>query len=324
MHRDSQSLSWFEILMTSMARMGPVPDHVAIIMDGNRRYARRKGLKVRHGHEAGADNLMNLDRWGKAVGCKELTVYAFSSENFKRSKEEVDHLMDLMGSQCACWLQEIESGDIKDVCIQMMGKWDNFPAELRHRMANVMQKTRHFKPYKFNIAVGYTGREGILRSLDALSMNNDEQGEDLHRLMPSQWNEYLVEQSQHLLDMRPVDLLVRTGGDCRLSDFMMWEASQACIHFTTVTWPEFNFKEFIHAMLVYQVHRRKVSKQSLAIGHLSKIELASVQPVLEKSRNDRWARIERLAKKDTSIEKITKIITPPNKLAQILQNLTKF
>lgn len=150
-----------------------------------------------------------------------------------------------------------------------------------------MVKTRNFKPYQLNVAIVYTGkirmnicmlgtiqiyllchylctsgREGILRSLTSLPVSiKNQENVNLHsHLNPCEWNEYLVEQSQHLSDMRPVDMLIRTGGDCRLSDFMMWETTQAYIHFTPETWPEFTFWRLLHAILMYQVHRRTVPK----------------------------------------------------------------
>ncbi|XP_035714954.1 dehydrodolichyl diphosphate synthase complex subunit DHDDS isoform X1 [Folsomia candida] len=225
-HKNSYELSFLEILTTSVARMGKIPDHIAIIMDGNRRYARRKGLEVSNGHKAGADTLLNLYRWGNALGCKELTVYAFSSENYKRSKQEVDYLMELMEQRCTQLLQAIESHHESDTCIQMIGNLDNLPEKLRHRVAHLMQRTRLNKPYRLNVAVAYTSwsREGILAGLKAL-IDKDQDKND-----PSELNEYIIHQSHSLMDLRPVDMLIRTGGDQRLSDFMLWEASQAYIY----------------------------------------------------------------------------------------------
>ncbi|XP_035712110.1 dehydrodolichyl diphosphate synthase complex subunit DHDDS-like [Folsomia candida] len=198
--------------------------------------------------------------WWRALGCKELTLYVFSSENYKRTTQEVDALMDLMYRKFTTMLQEVEAGSNRDTCIQMIGNWEKFPLKLKHRMASLMARTRHLTPYKLNLAVGYTGREGILRSLSSFHDEDNEASCNSSESFPK-WNEHLIEQSQHLVDLRTIDLLIRTGGDQRLSDFMMWESSHAYIHFTEKTWPEFNFWEFIHCCFLYQVHKNRIIEQ---------------------------------------------------------------
>lgn len=164
-----------------------------------------------------------------------------------------------------------------DTCIQFIGNLHTLPAKVQHRMANIMKKTRYFEPYKLNIAVAYTGdtiiysinsdknltlhtrigigREGILRSMNVIQRNTDN----------NQINTCLVDQSQHLMDVRPVDMLIRTGGDLRLSDFMLWESSHAYIHFTPVTWPELTFWQLLHACFMYQIHRKKVTPKEVRL-----------------------------------------------------------
>ncbi|OXA59239.1 dehydrodolichyl diphosphate synthase complex subunit DHDDS [Folsomia candida] len=326
MAMQSGQMSILEILASSIVKMGPMPEHIAIIMDGNRRYARRNGLKVLFGHLKGAETLADVDRFAKALLCKELTVYAFSSENFRRNKEEVTNLMNVIEHNCTKMLQRVDSGTNIDTCIQFIGDWENCPDSLRYRMANLMVKTRNFKPYQLNVAIVYTGREGILRSLTSLPVSiKNQENVNLHsHLNPCEWNEYLVEQSQHLSDMRPVDMLIRTGGDCRLSDFMMWETTQAYIHFTPETWPEFTFWRLLHAILMYQVHRRTVPKPVSSKENISKIEVDALQGILRNARNERWKRIEQQAMKDTPYEKIEKVIKYENKFLQVVQNLTIF
>ncbi|XP_035703694.1 isoprenyl transferase [Folsomia candida] len=313
-----KELSCLETLGISIAKIGRIPEHIAIIMDGNRRYAKNQGLTVAQGHEAGSYILKNLSIWGKALGCKEFTVYAFSNENFKRTKAEVDDLMDLFMNECANLLHEVDAGINKNTCIQIVGNWENLPAKLRHRMANLMHKTRHLKPFLLKLAIAYTGREGILRSLNALPLNKDP--DEKTHLHSEQCNEYLIHQSQYLVDMRPIDMLIRTGGDCRLSDFMLWESSQSYIHFINETWPEFTLWKLIHAILMYQVHARKFP--NLIPPRLNTEEKPN--NILEKSRNERWNRIKRLAERDTPVGKIQTVIHTPNKFLQAVKNILTF
>ncbi|XP_035712412.1 dehydrodolichyl diphosphate synthase complex subunit DHDDS-like [Folsomia candida] len=250
-------MSYLQLLAASIVRMGPIPQHIAIIMDGNRRYAASRGMKAQYGHEAGAELLNVVRTWGKAIGCKELTLYVFSSENYKRTVQEVEDLMDLIFRKFTTLLEEIESGENTDTCIQMIGNWEKFPLKLKYRMATLMARTKHFTPYKLNFAVGYTGREGILKSLNSFHDKSNETSGNYDESFPA-WNEYSIGQSQHLVDMRPIDVLIRTGGDQRLSDFMMWESTHAYIHFMKGTWPEFSFWKFIHSCFLYQVHKKKI------------------------------------------------------------------
>ncbi|OXA53555.1 Dehydrodolichyl diphosphate syntase complex subunit DHDDS [Folsomia candida] len=226
-------MSVLEILAAPMTQIGKIPDHVALILDGNRRYAKSRGLPALKGHQAG------------------------------------------------------DAGTIMDTSFQVIGNWEGLlPVKLQHRMAHLMIKTRHFKPYRFNMAVAYTGRQGILQSLNAFPDSKDE---IMDNLRPS---EYLIAQAQHLVDMSPVDMLIRTGGNLRLSDFMMWETSQAYIHFVPETWPEFSFWKLVHAILLYQVYRGSAEKVNTPVE-------PNEHNFLDEIRNLRWTRIEHLARKDT-------------------------
>ncbi|OXA53392.1 isoprenyl transferase [Folsomia candida] len=328
---EDYSLSLLEILATAVARMGPIPEHIAVIMDGNRRYAKSKGLKAIQGHQAGAAVSSRVEKWGKAIGCKEVTVYAFSSENFKRTKEEVDDLMELMCWKAETILQDVETGKITDVSFNVIGDWDKVPHKLKCRMANLVEKTKNFKPYKLNVAVAYTGREGMLRSLKAFEgLKSDESvtevnhNSDKGQTQQPKWNEYLVEQAQNMANMRPVDMLIRTGGDLRLSDFMLWEASHAYVHLTPKTWPELSFSAFMHAIFMYQVHRRQIPKPISAKDSLSPEELIHTEKTLQGPRAVMWARNARFAKKDPPLEKTSEPFCPKKTFLDSLQDLLSF
>ncbi|OXA36933.1 isoprenyl transferase [Folsomia candida] len=301
------SLSFWEILATSVAKMGPIPEHIAIIMDGNRRYARAKGLKTVLGHEAGSSVTTLLAQWVEAIGCKELTLYAFSSENFKRTEKEVEDVMDVIYRKVGLMIRAVDTGKNTSMCFQVIGNWDSIPLKLKFRLANLMQKTKNFKPYKLNVAVGYTGREGILRSLKEFEGQKSDKkmtnvNDSFEMIPPIKWNEYLLEQAQNLVDMRPVDMLIRTGGDLRLSDFMLWEASHAYVHFIPTTWPEFSFTDFIHAIFMYQLHRSRVPKRLSAKQSLSPEVMLLAEKMLQAGRTEKWAKIARLGKRDVPPE----------------------
>ncbi|XP_021958749.1 isoprenyl transferase isoform X1 [Folsomia candida] len=325
--RKHYEMSFYEILATSVARMGPTPNHMAIIMDGNRRFARAKGLKVMHGHEAGSTILDGVEEWRKAIGCKELTIYVFSSENFKRTKDEVDNLMELIFRRSEDTMNDVKSGKNTDMCVQFIGNWERSPEKLKNRIANVMEITKDFKPYKLNVALAFTGREGILRSLQAFTGWKDETPTKTSESEENSlgWNEYLIEQAQHSAHMRPIDILIRSGGDQRYSDFMMWEASQAYIHFTSETWPEFNFNQFMDAIWKYQVFRRQlIHKPISAKASLSPEEARKSEEILDKSRIKMWTRIGRMAKKDVPPEGTCIPYVVNNQWLDAFQKVLKF
>ncbi|XP_021959556.1 dehydrodolichyl diphosphate synthase complex subunit Dhdds [Folsomia candida] len=309
-------MSILEILGASITQMGKIPDHVAIILDGNRRYSRSLGLPVEVGHKIGVSLIHKLLQWQRTLHIKEITAYLFSIENFKRSKAEVENLMELVFLTCTYFMQEIDAGNNTDMCIQIIGNWEGLlPVKLQHRIAHMMVKTRHLEPYRFNIAVAYTGRNAILQSLNAFSGSKDE---ITGNLRGCECSEYLIAQAQHLVDMSPVDMLIRTGGNLRLSDFMMWETSQAYIHFVPETWPEFSFWKLVHAIFLYQVHRRSVEK-------MPDIPIESKERnILEEVRQCRWTRIEHLALKDVEYDGGNLDFNPPSKYIETAEKILRF
>jgi len=227
---------------------GVVPNHVAFIMDGNRRYARGKNEKVIKGHESGFSKLVEVLSWCEMLDIREVTVYAFSAENFKRPQEEVDGLMKLAREKFLKLLKDVHRLHEKGVSIRMIGEVSLLPMSVRQPAAELEAKTRHNNKYKLNICIAYTSR---LELLDATKKLLDEVSSTRSKsLNLSDLDENLVNKSLYLTSTP--DLLVRTSGEVRLSDFLLMQCKNAKLSFCDDLWPEFSVWSFYRAIIEYQ------------------------------------------------------------------------
>ena len=234
--------SWTEWILMKLIRCGEVPQHVGFIMDGNRRFARiNKMDKVIDGHSKGFDKLAQTLQWCKDLDIDHVTVYAFSIENFKRSKEEVDSLLDLARDKFRRLLTEVDRIKAEGVKIKVIGALHLLPADLRELIEEAEEKTFCPKAKRtLNVAFAYTSREEITEAIRQ-SVNNDH-----------------GDISQHLYEKKEVDLLIRTSGETRLSDFMLWQSAFAVTYFTEVLWPDFTVLNLLAGIFYFQRHRRKI------------------------------------------------------------------
>ncbi|KAL0275388.1 UNVERIFIED_CONTAM: hypothetical protein PYX00_003246 [Menopon gallinae] len=241
------SLSWLQRLALQIMKAGAVPRHVAFIMDGNRRFASKTNVEKSEGHSKGFDKLSEVLKWCLELGVKEVTVYAFSIENFKRPKDEVDALMDLANKKFEKLLSEEEVINEEGVNIRVIGDLQRLPPDLYKSIAKGVCMTRSNTRARMNIAFSYTARneltEAVKSIMDGLKNDNIE---------PSDIDTYLIEHCLYTEDSDPPDLLIRTSGEVRLSDFLLWQASYTCLYFTPVLWPEFTFWDFLQAVFHYQ------------------------------------------------------------------------
>ncbi|KAK7208319.1 Decaprenyl diphosphate synthase-like protein [Myxozyma melibiosi] len=228
-------LVWAQDIFVSILRTGPVPQHVAFVMDGNRRFARRCKLEVREGHSAGFESLAHILEMCYQVGIKTVTVYAFSIENFKRPPVEVDALMEIARTKL---LQIIHHGDLADrfgISIRVLGQRSMIPSDVLAAIDKATEMTKHNTTAILNICFPYTSRDDI-----ATAMRDIVQQSEKHELDPATIDEYMLEQHMFTKDCPPLDILVRTSGVERLSDFMLWQSHQDCVvEFVDVLWPEF-------------------------------------------------------------------------------------
>ena len=219
-----------------------VPKHVAIIMDGNGRWATNRGLKRSMGHLEGSKTLEKLAIHAIDMGVKILSVYAFSTDNFKRSKEEVDYLMDLFIKMFNTKFEKINKKGIKVV---ISGRKENLRAAVIDAINTIEEKTKNNSAGILNICLNYGGQEEIIDG--AIKLAEDiKNGLDIKSFTKEDFYHYLYQ------DLPPIDLLIRTGGELRLSNFMLYELSYSEFYFTNTLFPDFDKSEFNKALFMYE------------------------------------------------------------------------
>jgi len=226
-----------------------IPNHVAIILDGNGRWAKEKGLSRSKGHEAGFENLKQLSEYIFLKGTKVLSVYAFSTENFKRSKAEVDFLMNIFESKFLEYSNELKEKNIKLVFSGL--KEAPLPKGVINTMKKAEDLTENNTGGIFNICINYGGRSEIIEATKKITrkvLNNEISIEDITE---ENFNKYLFQ------DLPDVDLMIRTSGEERLSNFLLWQNSYAEFYFPKTYFPDFNEEEYDKALLEYTKRDRR-------------------------------------------------------------------
>ncbi|MBN3991757.1 MAG: isoprenyl transferase [Nostoc sp. NMS2] len=226
-----------------------IPQHIAVIMDGNGRWATSLGLPRIAGHRQGARTLKELLRCCKDWGIKALTAYAFSTENWQRPVEEVDFLMLLFERLLHRELAQMHREGVR---ISFIGDLSALPKSLQMEMEHSMTETLNNQAIHFTVAVNYGSRNEITRVCRQVAQLV-EQGE----LSVEQVNESLVEQHLYTADTPEPDLLIRTSGEMRLSNFLLWQMAYTEMYFTDILWPDFNREAFYQALLSYQRRDRR-------------------------------------------------------------------
>lgn len=241
------SLLWYHRWIIKVLKAGPVPQHVAFIMDGNRRFARKENIAKAEGHSKGFDKLSETLQWCQDIGIREVTVYAFSIENFKRTKEEVDTLMDLAREKFRKLLEERDKLHERGICIRIIGNMNLLPVDIQHCMAEAVLLTQNNKNAFLNVAFSYTSRDEIAQSIRVAA-----EGVQSGQLLAEDIDEEVLTKCMYTRQCTDPDLLVRTSGEMRLSDFLLWQSSSTVIYFTKTLWPEFNVWHLFGAVFYYQ------------------------------------------------------------------------
>ena len=226
-----------------------VPEHIAIIMDGNGRWATKKGLPRSFGHNKGVDVLKEILKASKRLGCKVLTVYAFSTENWTRPKKEVDFLINLFHKVLRNEIEEIHQESIK---IKFIGDLTPFPETLKTEINRSEYITKGNNGFTLNICVNYGGRQEILKVARELALKSIA-GE----IKPSEINEELFNAELLTQGIKDPELLIRTSGEERISNFLLWQLAYSEIYISEVLWPDFNENEFLKAIIDYQSRNRR-------------------------------------------------------------------
>lgn len=226
-----------------------MPCHVAIIMDGNGRWAKGQGFVRTVGHTAGVKTLKKIVRTANDMGIEALTVYAFSTENWKRPPKEVAFLMDLFSEYLAKEIQEMHEENVR---LDFLGRLEELGEGLQRQIAAARELTRNNTGLKFNIAANYGGKDEIVRAAQKLA-------EATHRgeITVAAITEKSMEAALDTGDLPPVDLVIRTGGDLRLSNFLLWQTAYAELWFTETQWPDFSPEIFRQAIADFAARRRR-------------------------------------------------------------------
>jgi undecaprenyl diphosphate synthase len=225
-----------------------IPYHVAIIMDGNRRWAREHGLPTLAGHRKGYGNMQRIGEVCTKKGVKILTVYAFSTENWKRSKKEVNYLMGLLLKAVT---QEVKRLNKENIKLQVLGRSKNLSSRLKRAIKKAMKLTENNTRGILNIALNYGGHAEIVDAVKSVLKD---------KIPVAKINEKLFEKYLYTSGLPPVDLLIRTGGEQRLSNFLPWQLSYTEFHFTKKYWPDFTEKDLEKAFKEFARRQRRIGR----------------------------------------------------------------
>lgn len=231
-----------------------LPQHIAVIMDGNGRWAQQQGKNRLRGHEAGAKAVRNTVEAAAKLGIKHLTLYAFSTENWNRPKTEVSTLMSLLVRNLRHELLLMTKNNIR---LSAIGSLDKLPKKVREELVEVIEKTKTNTGTNLTLALSYGAREEIKQAIISISKKVKNSTINIENIDETIINEHLY--TQHLPD---VDLLIRTSGEVRISNFLLWQIAYAELYFTDVMWPEFDEYELHQAINSYLKRERRFGKTS--------------------------------------------------------------
>jgi undecaprenyl diphosphate synthase len=245
-----------------------LPAHIAIIMDGNGRWARKRSLPRAAGHKAGVEAVRTTVETCTRLGIQALTLYAFSVENWKRPRAEVDTLWRLLRIYLRRELPEILSNGIRFTC---MGRLDGLPPQVRQELQNTIDATAHNNGMRLNVAINYSGRAELVDAINAIVEDARLEG----RLRDLRIDEEAIASRLYTADLPDPDLLIRTSGEMRVSNFLLWQIAYAELYVTDTLWPDFRRADLMHAILDYQKRDRRfggLSPEGERAGQVEPVE----------------------------------------------------
>ncbi len=249
----------YERRLFRKARRWELPQHIGIILDGNRRYAREVGLSnVIDGHARGADKIHDVLGWCFDLNISNVTVWVFSTDNFSRQQEEVDGLMQLFEEKTLAMVNDRQVHE-NQVRVQYIGRLDQLPESLQEAIAKAEDATRDYTRFTLNVAVAYGGREEIIDGVRHYIRDKCETGTDLevvlNEMEPDSLSPYL-----YAANVPDPDLIIRTSGEVRLSGFLLWQSAYSEYYFCDTYWPEFRKIDFLRAVRSYNDRQRRYGK----------------------------------------------------------------
>ena len=227
----------------------PLPQHIAIILDGNGRWAKKRGLPRTAGHQEGAMNVREITKLCANIGIKALTVYAFSTENWKRPDEEVKFLMKLPIKFFNEFAPELVENNIR---LKVIGNVEELPTDLQQKVLEISELTKNNTKMTLTIALNYGSQDEIKQAVQAIATevkNGQLNVEDI--------NEDVIDQHLMTADLPPLDLMIRTSGELRISNYLLWQLAYAELYFTSIAWPDFKEEQLYEALLDYQKRNRR-------------------------------------------------------------------
>lgn len=235
--------------MTKQMENENLPKHIAIIMDGNRRWAKAKGMPTSFGHKEGAKTLEKIVRYANKIGIKYITVYAFSTENWKRAEEEVSTLMNLFQSYLDDYSKRADSENIK---VKIIGSKERLSEKMKESIEKCMERTKDNTGITFNIALNYGGRDELIKAIQKIAQEVKEE-----KVNPEEISEEMVSNQLYTKGQPDPDLVIRTSGEIRLSNFLPWQVVYSELLFVDKNWPDFTEQDLDEAILEYQKRTRK-------------------------------------------------------------------
>jgi len=231
-----------------------LPKHLAIIMDGNGRWAKQKGLLRTLGHENGTKSVRIVVETAAKLGIENLTLYAFSTENWNRPKLEVELLMNLLINSLKNELKTLQDNNIR---LNSIGNLDLLPKSAQKKLKEVVEKTKNNKNMVLTLALSYGSREELINVVKNISNKVKNNIISIDSI-----DESIINQHLYTLDLPEVDLLIRTSGEHRISNFLLWQIAYAELYFTDVLWPDFKEDDLYEAIISYQKRERRFGKTS--------------------------------------------------------------
>ena len=244
----------YEAMVWSQIRGGPIPGHIGIILDGNRRWARSRGLAPWKGHAQGARKMEDFLDWcGEIDEIRSITLYTFSTENFKRSEKEVTEIFRLLKQHLNSLLKD-ERVVRNEIRVKMLGRIEMLPEEFQDLIRQIEEKTAHYQKKYFNFAIAYGGRTEIVDAVRCLAQSVKEEKLNLDDINEKLLETYLY--TAHLPNCSP-DMIIRTSGEVRLSNFLTWQGAYSELCFVDVYWPDFRKLDLLRAIRMYQHRQRR-------------------------------------------------------------------
>lgn len=227
----------------------PLPQHIAIILDGNGRWAKKRGLPRTAGHQEGAMNVREITKLCANIGIKALTVYAFSTENWKRPEEEVKFLMKLPIKFFDDFAPELIEHNIR---LKVIGNVTQLPKDLQQKVQEITELTKNNTKMTLTIALNYGSQDEIKQAIQTIALEVKNGELDIHAI-----DESVIEQHLMTADLPSLDLMIRTSGELRISNYLLWQLAYAELYFTSVAWPDFKEEQLYEALYDYQKRNRR-------------------------------------------------------------------